>query len=707
MRIALTIPLAAFLLFAVQPLVARRLLPWFGGGPMVWATCMLFFQSALLVGYAWAHALARRLGPRAQALAQAGLTLLALLALGLQAALWDAPLVPTTDWMPPDSGWPAARILALLGLMVGLPGLALGATSPLLQAWHHRVHRAATPYWLYAVSNAGSLAALLAYPFLVEPWLGLRAQAWGFSALFALFVAGSLASALALARTGEPAPVIAPAPAPEAGRGGPVWLWVALPATASLLLLAATHQMCQEVAVVPFLWVLPLALYLVSFIVAFEGERLYRRAWCLPAFLLSAAAATWALYQSYELAVGWQVTIYAVLTLFGATLCHGELARLKPPAARLTGFYLALAAGGALGGLFASLVAPVVFDGPWELHLALGLTALLALAAVWLRPGPGRTRWLGWPFRLGWLLASLGLMLALALQPGEVLRDTLWSGRNFYGTLRVKQTRPGHPEYHAVDLYHGQILHGYQLQNPQLRRVPTAYFSGSSGLGLVFRHHPARAAGRPLRVGVLGLGAGTIAAWGLPGDLMRFYEIDPEVIRLARGEGGHFTFLADSPARIETVEGDARVSLERERARGELGQFDLFAMDAFQSDAVPTHLLTLEAVRLYLDHLAPDGLLMVNVTNLNLNLEPVVDRLAQELGLAVAVVRDPGDGWIGLRSHWALLTRNPDILAEPHLAESASPPRGLAGASPLWTDDHAALFPLLRTRRAGPGEEAH
>ncbi len=698
MRFGLTIFLGAALLFAVQPLLAKRLLPWFGGGPAVWSACMLFFQVALLAGYAWAHALDRRLAPRAQAWAQGGLVALALAALGLQALLGEAPLLADPGWTPASGAWPAGRILLLLGASVGLPALALGAASPLLQAWHRRAHPARPTYRLYALSNAGSLLALVAYPFLLEPWMGLAAQAWAWSGLFALFALGVLACGRALPGGSDPANGSHASDGSDAP-GGPVWLWVALPAAASALLLAGTHQMCQEVAVVPFLWVLPLGLYLGSFILAFEGRRLYRRAWCAPAFAASAALAVWAMYRGYELALTWQVVAYAALVFTGASLCHGELAGLRPPARRLTGFYLALSTGGALGGAGVSLLAPAVLDGPWEVHLAILAVPLLSLVAFCVRPAPGGSRARRRGLRGAWLAGCAGLLVALALQPREALRDAVWSGRNFFGALRVKLTHPEHPRYWAHDLFHGQILHGYQLQSAELRRVPTAYFSASSGLGLALQRHPARAAGRGLRVGVIGLGVGTIAAWGRPGDVLRFYELDPQVIALARGQGGFFTFLADSAARIEVVEGDARVSLERELRAGAPGRFDVLVLDAFQSDAIPTHLLSREAFRLYLEHLAPDGLLLLHVTNLSLRLEPVVDRLAQELGLAVAVVRDEGDGWIGLRSHWAFLSRDPDILAEPEIAARAGLPESLGRPAPLWTDDHTALFPLLRARR--------
>jgi hypothetical protein len=473
-------------------------------------------------------------------------------------------------------------------------------------------------------------------------------------------------------------------------------MWFLLPATASVLLLAGTNQMCQEVAVIPFLWVLPLSLYLLTFILAFQWERFYRRAWFGPLFALAAAAGALALYKEYEFRIGWQVLIYSGVIFAGCMLCHGELVRIKPDPRRLTGFYLVVSAGGAAGGGFVALLAPLLFDGFWEFHLAVFACGGLHLAALWLDPGS----WLQGRLRvvkasgLAMLLAGLGAVLAI--QPWLFHRNVLAASRNFYGVLRVKLTHPEHPKFFAHDLFDGQILHGYQFQTSTLKRVPTSYFSKTSGLGLVLTHHPARQEGRPLRIGLIGLGIGTAAAHGRQGDSMRFYEINPQVIRLARGEGGYFNFLSDSLARIEIVEGDARISLQRELQTGARGEFDIFVLDAFQSDAIPVHLITLQALQLYLEHLKPDGLLLLHVTNLNLSLEPIVDRLATQLDLVVATLRDEGDGWTSLRSHWMVLTRDPGLLAQPQIAEHAALPQQLEGPAPLWTDDFSSILPILR-----------
>ncbi|MBN2494173.1 MAG: fused MFS/spermidine synthase [Deltaproteobacteria bacterium] len=723
---AAAIGLAAFLVFALQPLLGKVLLPWFGGGPAVWSTCLMFFQLALLVGYLWAHGLVR-LSPRKQAALQLGLLGAGLLALAIWAWLWPSPLTPDASWKPPDESLPVLRILVLLGLSAGLPFMALAATSPLLQAWVHRIQPDRSPYRLYALSNTGSLAALLAYPLAIEPVLGVRAQAWAWAGLFVLYAVSTAACAglllrrppdaglaeegltpsrSATRRTGadEPRPCIPTAPARPSR---PVH-WFGLSMCGSVLLLAFTDQICRNLAVVPFLWIGPLALYLLTFVLCFADERLARRSVFAPLFFVFAGLTaamlfhgsekTWSLGRvEIELGILGQVLICAACLFSGCMLLHGELARRRPPAARLTAYYLAMSAGGAAGGVFVSLLAPLVFDGYGELNLGLAATAAFGAASVLFDSKLSPTN-----RRVGGIAAAAaGLMLcaALAFQPWHFAREALETRRNFYGVLRVLDKHPGAAGYHARDLMDGQVLHGYQLQDPTLRRVPTSYFSHRSGLGLVLAHHQKRRAEPPLplRVGLIGLGIGTAAAHGRSGDLLRFYEINPDVIRLARGEGRHFSFLTDSPARIEVVAGDARVSLERELMSTGGQGFDVLVLDAFQSDAIPVHLLDLEAFQLYLAHLAAGGVMALHITNLHLELEPVVDRLCDELGLSCAVVRDPGDGWISLRSHWMLVARETELLGLPAIAERCSLPERLEpGPAPLWTDDFSSLLDLLR-----------
>ncbi|MBW2700958.1 MAG: fused MFS/spermidine synthase [Deltaproteobacteria bacterium] len=706
LRTSLTITLSAALVFALQPMMGKVLLPWFGGGPSIWSACLLFFQILLLAGYAYAHGLSTWLSPRAGARLHVFLLSLACL-LGIFLGMhWSSPITPSTAFRPEDSAWPALRILLALTASVGLPFFLLSATSPLLQTWFHLSHPERSPYRLYALSNLGSLGALVAYPFLLEPSLGLHEQALLWSVGFLIFAGGMGVCAWPFLRRklAATAQVVEKPSDPAPGKALRL-LWFGLAATGSILLLATTNQICLNVAVVPFLWVLPLALYLLSHILCFHDPRLAARGFWLPIFALSSLMVLALLFHGgekiwqvgsvrFELGLAWQVLIYGTSLLSGCMLVHGELVRLKPPASRLTSFYLWMSAGGAAGGLFVSLIAPMVFDGLWEFHLGLAAVAAFCLLTSWQdKESPLNGQW-ALTARAAALSALAGLMLILGLHPLHFMREAVFAERNFYGVLRVLKKHEGLPKYFSHDLYDGQILHGYQLQDPKLKSIPTSYFSDQSGLGLLLAKHPARPA--PLRVALIGLGVGTAAALAKPKDLFRFYEINPAVIRLAEGQDGYFSFLKDSKAEIQIVEGDARVQLEREREAGLKNRFDLLVVDAFQSDAIPAHLLTKEAISLYLSQLKDDGALMMHVTNLHLDLEPVVDRLASELNLSVAVIRHPGDGWLSLMSRWMLLTRNKDILATEAIAARSELPHKLPRHAPLWTDDHSSLLPILQ-----------
>ncbi len=666
------IGLSAFLLFLVQPIMARLVLPLFGGSAAVWSACLVFFQTALLVGYLYAHLLVRRLGARAQGTLH--LTLLA----GSLAVL---PLAPDPSWAPEGAGAPAARILALLATAIGLPYAVLSATSPLLSAWYAGRTGDPLPYRLYALSNAGSLLALVAYPFLVEPAVSVRAQALGWSAGYAAFAALCALVAFGVARRDTPpvAATGAAAPAPPLAVRA---LWLALPAFTSALLLAVTAHLTQNVAPIPFLWVAPLALYLLAFVLAFAPGHWYRPwlAWPLLAAALVAMAAALA-HDGPGVPLGVLVPLFAAGLFLCCLVGHGELARLAPHPSRLTGFYLAISLGGALGAAAVALGAPVWLPADIELPLLLGgFAVVVPLAARAARPGPfGPVRWA----LLGGALAGA---LALALSLGETAHESAGDARvlvrNFYGTLRVADG------FGVRLLHHGAITHGTQLLDPQLAGRPTTYYSPDSGVGRALR----AAAERPgLHVGVVGLGAGTLAAYGRPGDRYRFYEINPLVVRLAETE---FTYLGDTPAAVEVVLGDARLSLARERRQ----RFDLLAVDAFTSDAIPVHLLTREALALYLDHLADGGILAVHVSNRHLDLAPLVRRTAETLGVHVTMVDaygaapdDPG----AYGSTWVLIARRAEALAHPLIREAAAPVPARPDLRP-WTDDYSNLFQIVR-----------
>jgi protein-L-isoaspartate O-methyltransferase len=681
---SLTIFWGAFLLFLVQPLIARFILPWFGGGPAVWTTCMLFFQLLLLGGYAYAHFSISRLTPRRQVI-----THLVLLAL----AVALLPITPGDAWKPTDGSHAAGHILLLLLGCLGLPYLVLSATGPLLQAWFSKANPGVSPYRLYALSNVGSLLALLIYPFYLEPQLSRQAQADGWSwglAIYAgltawcgLKVWKSSATDDETARTAE---VEAPASA---------WrklLWFALPACGVMLLLAITNKLCQDIAVVPFLWVLPLSLYLLSFIISFDSPRWYHRAFWLPLLAALLGMALWNLYQAESHP---DITPLATLylgTLFVACMvCHGEVYRLRPGASRLTGFYLSLSAGGAAGGLFVALVAPFVFPDYFELHLALFLTAALVLLV--LRQDPtlplreGRARW-AWavPFVA---LAALGYGLVDVATTS--LRGSLSTTRGFYGVLKVNDNDADIAGAHHLTLQHGATIHGLQYVDPEKRTDPSSYYTSTSGIGRLLRAHKP---GGGRRVGAIGLGCGTLAAWGRAGDTFRFYEINDDVARLATST---FTYLKDSKAKTELVMGDARLSMEREAGQ----QYDVIVLDAFSSDAIPVHLLTLEAFDHYKRHLKPDGAIVVHVSNRYLDLHPVVYRIADKIGFPAITIDDNDTayeeaGFYG--SDWIIMTRNQVLLQQPLIRDVTAEAVEFPARIMYWTDERSDLLSILSSQ---------
>jgi hypothetical protein len=552
-----TIFLSAFLLFQVQPMTGRYVLPWFGGGPAVWTNCLLFFQSLLLAGYAYAHWLGSRPNVRLQAMVHSAL---------LAASLLFLPIGPQSAfWKPASSDDPSGRILLLLAATVGGPYLALSATAPLLQRWFTLRNPESSPWRLYALSNFGSFLALLSYPFLVEPYVRLHTQSWIWSGAYVIF-------ALLCAWTAWRLPAVS-AVAAEQSSGAEerpssltILFWLGLAACASILLLATTNQISQEIAVNPFLWVAPLSVYLLTFVLAFEQERWYQRGYFAVAIGIAAPAGCAILMAAAAMSLGSQLAAYLVVLFVTCMVCHGELARSRPSPRYLTVFYLAIAAGGALGGVFVALIAPRLFTAFSEYPI--GLAAACALGFLgWVRTG-AMSEWTGRNFavRVPLMALLLGALTSVWALFNFSDVPSLASKRNFYGILRVtERTDVGGLRR---ELRHGRILHGLQFLNSK-RDLATTYYGPHSGAAIVLKSldKPNR------RVAVVGLGTGTMAAWGKPGDTFRFYEINPDVERLART---WFTFLQDSPAKTEIALGDARVQMERELAAGQSHDFDRF-----------------------------------------------------------------------------------------------------------------------------------
>lgn len=648
---------SALLLLLVQPIITKAILPWFGGSAGVWTTSMLFFQFLLLLGYLYAHALSRYLTLKRQVVVHSALIVTAIATL---------PIKPSAAWKPNGANDPVWYILGLLASSAGLPYFLLSTTSPLLQSWYSRTFRTELPYRLFAVSNLGSLVALLLYPIGIEPLLPVQQQLFGWSWGFLVFGALCAGAAVLSYRNGGVEHVEA---LPEAGR---VFTWLALAACPSVLWLAVANQLSQDVAAVPFLWIMPLALYLLSFILCFYRDRCYRPRlyrWLLP---LAWIGITITVAQQGFLNIKWTVPILSAALFLCCMFCHGELARMRPPSRELTSYYLTLAAGGALGGVFVGIVAPRLFTE--YLELPIGVLGCVLLA-VWLLYGfpAGRTLKVGGTAAAGVLAALLTRSVGLEHQINI---------RNFYGTLQVSDTGSLGEKYRA--LYNGTIQHGVQFLSPDRSRIPTTYYGPASGAAVLLDAVSRRG---PMHVGVIGLGVGTLAAYARPGDRFRFYEINPAVIHLANAD---FRYLRESPAPVEVVHGDARLSLERESPRG----FQALIVDAFSGDSIPIHLLTREAFTVYFRHLTPDGGIAVHVTNKHLALAPVVKRVADAHGARSFLIHNSSEeGRKIYSSSWVIVTKDPGIANQ--VARLASP----IPANPrlrLWTDDYSNLLYILK-----------
>ncbi len=703
---AATIGVGACLLFQVQFILGKQILPWFGGAPQVWTTCMLFFQLLLLAGYAYAHLLGQIADPRRQRSIHLAALAFAAALLLVRLLLWPSPITPSDAWKPGPGDDPVVAILGLLLFTIGPPFFVLASTGPLLQSWYARCFPGASPYRLYALSNLGSLLGLLSYPFVLEPLLPLAGQGWAWSAGFLVFVLGCGATAV-LAGSELPAGQVSPSghvpsdiqPPSRARR----LLWFALAMVASVLLLAVTSQISLEVAVIPFLWMLPLALYLLSFVLCFEYERLYHRGFWIPALLLGGGGTAAIIGIGVHAPMLIQLVVYLLTLFFACVVCHGELVRRRPDPRHLTNFYLTVSAGGAAGGIFTGILAPALFIGLWELPLALFAACALALGcardSAWPSPlvvrrlggdlGPVYLRRIAGGFGLVYLLGLAGV---LGYQTYIELEGHVVASRGFFGVLRVDASAgDDEPSYR---LRHGRITHGIQFTDPDLARQPTTYYGPGSAVGLAIRHHQRRARGEPLRLGFVGLGVGTLATYAAQGDRVRFYEIDPEMVALSSGPAPIFTYLRDCRGSVEVAIGDARINLEREADQG----FDVLAIDAFSSDSIPVHLLTVEAVELYLRHLrGPDSVLAIHISNRYLELDPVVRAIARHLGLVTIRIDDAEDNVMVYSSDWMLVVRDPAALAAPEILDTPGRPVPAESTPwPLWTDAYSNLMQVFK-----------
>lgn len=761
-----TIFVSAFLLFQIQPMISKAILPWFGGTPAVWTVCLLFFQSLLFAGYAYAHFTNAWLRPAQQAILH---ILMIIAALAFVAWL---RVVPDSNWQPRGDADPTLSILTILAATIGIPYLILSATGPLLQAWFARSFPGRTPYRLYALSNVGSLLALLSYPFLFERVFDLSGQArlWSFG-----FIAFALLCALAAWRVRktsvgqdnppqlesvagiEPHTYVAPVDTAEP-KAGHLLMWLLLPAFASVVLMATTNHISTDVAVVPLLWIVPLALYLLTFIIAFD-----RPSWYWPttiaALTLLAIYPTSLLYNNNNVGtiklykcgmtgtciktavdlvhttpiletdespgegpsvkVGFRTALFVNFAAMFCIclLCHGQLARLKPDTRYLTAYYLMMSAGGALGGIAVSLIAPHVFHDIVEWKVSIFIAALAAsgiiLSAVVTRavapstsdtPRDGDPSFLPRVLLFALLIPFALMFLDLSQYLFSSRKGIVYQSRNFFGALTIKETPTENHTSDELVLLNGTTIHGTQFVTGDRRGMPTSYYATSSGIGRVLNYFHANRPPGGVRIGDVGLGAGTLAAYALKLDSIRFYEINPTVIDISTS-GKWFTYISDCRQRGANCDiklGDARLSLQNEAGdRKKELPYHVLVLDAFSGDAVPTHLLTAEAMDIYLPRIASeanmgvDGALLIHVSNRYLDLDRVARGAAEHIGFEALQIRSPGNDAQSINSaDWVVLTKNKDLIEK--LRPVSAKPSADDKPPVLWTDAHSSLFEILR-----------
>lgn len=680
-----TMALAGFLLFLVQPMAGKLILPWFGGSASTWIVSMLFFQAALLGGYIYAYGLTLPLAISTQAKVQIGV---------VTAALFLLPVTPSDTWKPTGSEDPTWRIIAILAASVGIPYMTLATTTPLLSRWLARAAPDLSPARFFALANAGAFAGLLAYPFIVEPNLTSREQTLAWSAGFSLYAVMLTACALIVLRSASPAaPVRIFAPSNAGATSDQLFAWVAYSALGSVLLLATSNAITLYAAVVPFLWVLPLGLYLLSFVVAFGAPGVYgRRTWALV-FLGLCGVELLLVYPETASQLLTQLIVESGVLFSGCMICHGELARRQPPPERLPKFYLAIAAGGAIGGLLTAVAAPLLLEQFFEHQLALIAIALVAIAHL-MRARSGFMK-----VAAGAIGAFFAIGVASAVQNEINTRSILVERvRNFYGVLEIVKEREADPEKYSYALRQAGVDQGWQFQKNEFKLTPPCGYDEASALGLALRHQARRRTDgqdAPLRIGVVGLGAGMVAGLGHSGDVLRYYELNPAVVDLAQR---YFSFLRDGKAKADVLVGDARLVMERQLEKGEPQNFDILVMNAFRGASPPMHLMTKEAFETYIAHLSPNGVLAINFDLDTFEMAPLHRGMARAFGLNARWFETPKGPDCEAPISWALYTRDPAFFNVPELARAASPWRDGGKTEIVWTDRSSNLMSILKLR---------
>ena len=691
---AVAIFTGALLLFLVQPIMSKMILPWFGGAPNVWTTCMLFFQTVLVLGYLYAHILATRLSPKSQ---------FGLHCLLLFVSVLSLPILVNESWKPEGGEDPVLQILMLLSATVGLPYFLLSSTGPLVQSWFAARLPGQSPYRLYALSNVGSMLALISFPFLVEVLLASNGQSWMWTLIYGFYSAVILFVGWQYKNLNGT--ILSDNKAESEGQSISrmhVTGWFLFPAMASVMFLAITNYLCQDVAVIPFLWISPLAIYLLSFILCFDHPRWYNRRFFASLSVLGITYISLLYYRDIaDIFLFNPIGLENLLTdlydnmllrfvvalgvLFSiCMMCHGELTRCKPEAGRLTQFYLSISVGGALGGLFVSVVCPLVFTGYVEYHL--GLVAAFLIAAVILIKeviGKGSLKQ-----ACITLLVGLAAGLNVGAQWDILQVDRIAASRNFYGTLRVVQKDELGVMPAQRRLVHGRIIHGVQLADTGQHGTPTSYYNAESGVATTLKLMHEREA---IHVGVVGLGVGTLVTYGREDDQYTFFEINPAVVDYANE---HFTFLSKTKAQVNTIVADGRLGLESLDEE----VFDLLVIDAFSSDSIPAHLLTVEAMEIYQRVVKDDGLIALHLSNNHLNLLPVVVNAADHLRLAVRAFKTPGNPEVAAdNALWVIVGEDQNVMQQLRTMGGGGYTPSVQDAKhvPLWTDKYSSLWHVL------------
>tara|TARA_R110002153_G_scaffold25502_6_gene80783 strand:- start:9385 stop:11466 length:2082 start_codon:yes stop_codon:yes gene_type:complete len=690
MQYFISVFISAFLVFQIQPIISKIILPWFGGGASVWTTCMLFFQFFLLVGYLYAYILTKILRVKYQIAMHLACLLLSLFLLPINIADIQNIVI---------SGSPTWAVLKVLFFSLGFPYLILSANTPLLQHWFTSETNGANPYRLYAISNVGAFLALISYPVVIEPFMPLDWQIKLWSTIYWLFVlmVGWIFYIVAKQNSHDRLSIDEQLISSKIHFSRLI-LWFMLSALGVILLVSTTNALTQNIPPVPFLWIVPLAIYLLTYVVAFSNIAIYVRNIWLPFFMLLSFVALLIYFIGGQFDIITQLLIYLLILLCGCMICHGELNSLKPKHGNTTLFYLMLSAGGVFGSFLVTFVAKSLFDEFLEFPLAIFGVLVLASASMWWNKQNRLTEAKSSGasvvaknqlsiLTIGTAVVALVWLFAFGKLNNQYQQYDIAKARNFYGILSVKDISEG--KVNERRLIDGTTSHGSQSLPLSKSTVPLSYYRPGTGVQLVIEE---LSNDRPLQVGIIGLGVGALAAYGQLGDHYTFYELNPLVADFANR---YFSYLGSTEADVDVRLGDARVTLQNELDLGDNNAFDLLIIDAFSGDLIPTHLMTQEAFLLYQQHIKAQGVMALHISNRHLSLLPVIMNHSKSLNMQVMLFETPGDGYEH-DAQWVILTNNSLVTQSPKLMAMQTPIAKGQYQNVLWTDDYSSLLAILK-----------